>query len=144
MKKKDILLADDDPRDVELTTAALMEHKISNKIVVARDGVEALDYLLCRGAYEDRNKGNPLLILLDLKMPKIDGLEVLKVVKENPNLKSIPVVMLTSSEEEKDVVKSYDLGGNAYVVKPVEFEDFVSVVKRIGLFWILTNHSPAD
>ncbi len=144
MTKKEILLADDDPRDVELTTAALMEHKISNKIAVVRDGVEALDYLYCRGKYENRTTGNPLLVLLDLKMPKVDGLEVLKAVKEDATLKSIPVVMLTSSEEEKDVVKSYDLGGNAYVVKPVEFEAFVSVVKRIGLFWILTNQPPSD
>lgn len=139
MEKKQILLADDDPRDVELTVAALMEHNIGNKIIVVRDGAEALDYLLRRGTFENRVAGNPILILLDLKMPKVDGLEVLKAVKENSKLKHIPVVILTSSEEERDVVKSYDLGVNAYVVKPVEFEGFVNVVKRIGLFWILTN-----
>jgi CheY-like chemotaxis protein len=138
-----ILLAEDNPLDIELTLAALREHGLTNEIVVARDGVEALDYLYRRNQYAGRPAGHPLLILLDLKMPRVDGLEVLRQIKHDAGLRFIPIVMLTSSREEQDIVESYNLGANAYVVKPVAFEAFVGVVKQIGLFWILINEPPA-
>lgn len=144
MDSKKILLIEDNMNDVELTLAALGEHHLSNRVDVVRDGVEAIDYLYKRGAYSDRSDGNPLVVLLDLKMPRMDGLEVLKRVKGDASLKSIPVVMLTSSREEQDVVESYKLGVNAYVVKPVAFNDFVDVVKQLGLFWVLINEPPPD
>ena|SRR5579884_2334868 len=137
-----ILLAEDNPHDVELTLAALAEHNFANEVVVVRDGAEALDYLYRRGQYADRPAGHPAVALLDLKMPKVDGLEVLRVVKSDEDLKGIPVVMLTSSREESDLVRSYRLGVNAYVVKPVEFEQFVDAVKEIGVFWALLNETP--
>jgi CheY-like chemotaxis protein len=137
-----ILLVEDDPHDVELTLAALAEGRVTNEIVVARDGEEALDYLYRRGAHESRRAENPIVVLLDLKLPKIDGLEVLKRVKTEPALKNVPVVMLTSSREERDVLTSYDLGANGYVVKPVGFQDFVEAVKEVGLFWVVINQSP--
>lgn len=140
---KDILLADDDPKDVELTLIAMDEYKLANQVVVVSDGAEALDYLYRRGKYAERTEGNPLVVMLDLKMPKVDGLEVLKQVKSNPALKTIPIVILTSSRVEQDIIESYNLGVNAYVVKPVAFEKFLEVVKRISLFWILTNEYPA-
>lgn len=140
---KDILLADDDPKDVELTLIAMDEYKLANQVVVVSDGAEALDYLYRRGKFAERAEGNPLVVMLDLKMPKVDGLEVLKQVKSNPVLKTIPIVILTSSRVEQDIIESYNLGVNAYVVKPVAFEKFLEVVKRISLFWILTNEYPA-
>jgi CheY-like chemotaxis protein len=141
-KLDSILLVEDDPRDVELTLAALAESHLTNGIAVVRDGEEALDYLYRRGAYASREKGNPAVVLLDLKLPKIDGLEVLKQVKSDPNLNTIPVVMLTSSREEQDLVRSYNSGTNAYVVKPVDFGDFIDAIKRLGLFWAVVNHPP--
>ena len=139
---KAILLADDNPRDVELTLAALGEHNLANDVIVASDGAEALDYLFHRGRYSSRAKGNPAVILLDLKMPKVDGLQVLQAIKSDNQLKSIPVVVLTSSREEGDLVKSYELGVNAYVVKPVDFTEFVQAVSELGVFWALINERP--
>ena len=144
MGTKDILLVEDDPRDVELTLAALKEYNLANRIVVARDGAEALDYLYRRGAYADRATGHPVVVLLDLKMPKVDGLEVLRQVKKDPALKIIPVVVLTSSDQDKSIIESYGLGVNAYVVKPVAFDKFVGVVKQLCMFWVLTNEPPPD
>jgi CheY-like chemotaxis protein len=142
METKDILLVEDDIRDVELTLAALEEYNLANRVVVARDGAEALDYLYRRGAYADRTANHPVIVLLDLHMPKIDGLEVLRQVKRDPVLKIIPIVVLTSSDQ--DIVESYDLGVNAYVVKPVAFDGFVEAVKQLSLFWILTNEPPPN
>lgn len=137
-----ILLVEDDQNDVDLTLAAFRRNRISNEISVLRDGAEALDYLHSSGHYEGRSTGNPSLILLDLKLPKVDGLEVLSDIKKDPCLRTIPTVMLTSSREESDLVKSYDLGANAYVVKPVDFMDFVEAVREIGLFWAVLNQPP--
>jgi len=137
-----ILLVEDDPHDVELTLSALTENHLTNEIVVARDGAEALDYLYRRGVYQSREARNPAVILLDLKLPKVDGLEVLKQIKADPNLKMVPVVMLTSSREEQDLVESYNSGSNAYVVKPVGFRDFVQAVREVGLFWTVINQPP--
>ena len=137
-----ILLIEDDPRDVELTLTALEEYNLANEVVVARDGVEALDYLHCRGNFIGRPGGNPAVMLLDLKLPKIDGLEVLQQVKSDEKLKMIPVVVLTSSREEKDMVASYRLGVNAYVVKPVDFHEFVNAIKELGVFWAVINEPP--
>jgi CheY-like chemotaxis protein len=137
-----ILLAEDSENDVELTLAALAEHGLVNQVDVARDGEEALDYLFRRRVYAGRTPGNPIVLLADLKMPKVDGLEVLRQVKSDPALKGIPVVMLTSSREEGDLLRSYELGVNAYVVKPVEFSDFVAAVSRLGGFWALVNETP--
>ncbi len=137
-----ILLAEDDPKDVELTLFALEESKFANEVVVVRDGAEALAYLHREGEYRLRPEGNPAVILLDLKMPKVDGLQVLREIRGNPALKMIPVVILTSSREERDLVESYNLGANAYVVKPVDFNEFVSAVKQIGLFWAVINEPP--
>ena len=139
---KNILLAEDNTRDVELTLRALKENNLANQVVVVRDGVETLDYLYMRGKYQTRPKGNPAVLLLDLKMPKLDGLEVLKAVRADTGLKFIPIVMLTSSREEKDVVDSYHLGVSAYVVKPVNFGDFVTAVKDLGAFWGVINEPP--
>ena len=137
-----ILLAEDNPNDVELTLAAFRENHLLNEVVVIRDGAQTLDYLYKRNAYAGRANGNPGLILLDLKMPKVDGVEVLRQVKHDPHLRSIPVVMLTSSREEQDLVNSYNLGVNAYVVKPVSFDDFVKAVKVLGQFWVVVNEPP--
>ena len=139
---KRILLAEDNPNDVELTLTALAEHNLANEVVVVRDGAEALDYLYCRGEFKLRQEENPAVVLLDLKMPKVDGLEVLRKIKGDPALKSIPVVVLTSSREEKDLVTSYDLGVNAFVVKPVDFRQFVEAVKQLGVFWAVVNEVP--
>ena len=137
-----ILIAEDNANDAELTMVALQKNRLSNEIIVVRDGAEALDYLYCRGAYADRRDGHPALVLLDLKMPKVDGIEVLRQVKSDPALKHIPVVILTSSREEQDLVRSYDLGVNAYVVKPVAFADFMEAVKLLGGFWAVVNEPP--
>jgi CheY-like chemotaxis protein len=139
---KGILLAEDNVRDVELTLDALGEHNLANEVVVVHDGAEALDYLYHRGRFKMRGDGNPAVILLDLKMPKVDGLEVLRTIKNDETLKMIPVVMLTSSREEQDLVESYKLGVNAYVVKPVSFHDFVGAVKQLGAFWAVLNEPP--
>jgi DNA-binding response OmpR family regulator len=139
-----ILLVEDDRKDVELTLAAFSENNICNDVVVVRDGVEALDYLYRRGNYRGRIACHPLVILLDLKLPKLNGIQVLQNLKEDPQLKSVPVVMLTSSREESDVIRSYDLGVNAYVVKPVDFNEFSNAIKEIGLFWTVVNHPPRN
>jgi|ERR1700733_97224 DNA-binding response OmpR family regulator len=137
-----ILIVEDDPNDVELTLTALDEYNLANEVVVTRDGEEALDYLYCRGNFQTRSSENPAVLLLDLKLPKRDGLEVLQQIKSDEKLKVIPVVVLTSSHEEKDVVASYKLGVNAYVVKPVDFHEFVNAVKELGVFWAVINESP--
>jgi CheY-like chemotaxis protein len=137
-----ILLAEDSENDVELTLAALAGNRVANEVVVVRDGREALDYLDGQGTYAGRAPEHPALILLDLKMPKVDGIEVLRHVKSSPTLRTIPVVMLTSSREEQDVVRSYDLGVNAYVVKPVDFNAFMDAVKVLGQFWAVLNEPP--
>lgn len=139
---KNILLAEDNANDVELTLEALAEHNLANQVVVVRNGAEALDYLYYRGKFKQRPEGNPIFVLLDLKMPKVDGLEVLQQIKADEELNMIPVVMLTSSREERDLLKSYKLGVNAYVVKPVDFYAFVDAVKEIGAFWGIINESP--
>jgi CheY-like chemotaxis protein len=141
---KRILLAEDSPNDVELTIAALHANHVANEVVTVRDGAEALDYLYRRGAYATREPGLPALLLLDLKMPKVDGLEVLRVVKTDPTLRNLPVVVLTSSREEQDLVRSYDLGVNAYVVKPVAFPNFLEAVRTVGAFWAVLNEIPAE
>ena len=137
-----ILLVEDDPKDVELTLTALEAYNLANEVVVTRDGEEALDYLYCRGNFETRTQDNPAVLLLDLKLPKVDGLEVLQQIKSDEKLKLIPVVVLTSSHEEKDVVASYKLGVNAYVVKPVDFHQFVEAIKELGVFWAVINEPP--
>jgi len=139
---KRILLVEDDPKDVELTLTGLAEYNLANEVVVARDGEEALDYLHRRGNYQTRSNGNPAVMLLDLKLPKVNGFEVLQQVRGNDNLKMIPVVVLTSSREERDHVQSYKLGVNAYVVKPVDFHQFVNAVKELGAFWGVINEPP--
>jgi CheY-like chemotaxis protein len=139
---KRILLAEDNPNDVELELEALSVNNLANEVVVVSDGEEVMEYLYCQGKYENREPGNPAVILLDLKMPKIDGLEVLKQIKENESLRAIPVVVLTSSREEKDLVESYKLGVNAYVVKPVDFKQFITAVSGLGLFWAVINEPP--
>jgi CheY-like chemotaxis protein len=139
---KRILYAEDSPADVELTMSALEEHRLANEVVVVADGREALDYLYRKGAFADRDKGNPAVVLLDLKMPRVDGLEVLRQVKGDPELRAIPVVILTSSREERDLIESYRLGVNAYVVKPVDFVQFVAAVREVGMFWAVVNEPP--
>ena len=133
---KPILLVEDNPNDLELTLVALERSQLANDVVIKRDGAEALDYLLQRGDY------NPAVMLLDLKLPKVDGLEVLKTVRETPALRSIPVVMLTSSREEPDLVRAYEMGVNAYVVKPVDFKEFVAAISDLGIFWAVLNEPP--
>jgi CheY-like chemotaxis protein len=135
-------MVEDDAKDVELSLTALEDYNLVNEVVVAHDGEEALDYLYCRGAYQTRGGENPAVILLDLKLPKVDGLEVLKQIKSDEKLKLIPVVVLTSSKEEKDMVASYKLGVNAYVVKPVDFHEFVNAIKELGAFWAVINEPP--
>jgi CheY-like chemotaxis protein len=137
-----ILMVEDDPKDVELTLMALEEYHLANEVVVTRDGEQALDYLYCREEYKTRPSGNPAVMLLDLKLPKVDGLEVLKQIKSDGALRMIPVVVLTSSNEEKDMVASYKLGVNAYVVKPVDFHEFVNAIKELGVFWAIINEPP--
>jgi DNA-binding response OmpR family regulator len=137
-----ILMVEDDPNDVELTMTALAEYNLANEVVVTRDGAEALDYLYCRGSFANRTNDNPAVLLLDLKLPKIDGLQVLKQIKSDDKLRMIPVVVLTSSREERDMVASYRLGVNAYVVKPVDFHEFVNAIKELGIFWAVINQPP--
>jgi CheY-like chemotaxis protein len=137
-----ILMVEDDPKDVELTLSALEEYNLVNEVVLARDGQEALDYLYCRGQFSTRLHDNPAVILLDLKLPKVDGLEVLNRIKSDERLKMIPVVVLTSSREERDMMRSYQLGVNAYVVKPVDFHEFVNAVRELGVFWAVINQPP--
>ena len=137
-----ILVVEDDPRDVELTLTALDEYKLANEVVVARDGKEALDYLHCREQFASRPDESPAVILLDLKLPKVNGLEVLQQIRSDKRLKMIPVVVLTSSHEERDMLTSYQLGVNAYVVKPVDFHEFVNAVKELGMFWAVINQPP--
>lgn len=139
---KRILLVEDDPRDVELTLESLAAYNLANEVFVAIDGEEALDYLYHRGNFKTRPNGNPAVILLDLKLPKVDGMEVLRQIRSDENLKMIPVVILTSSREEKDWIESYSLGVNAYVVKPVDFHEFVKAVKDLGAFWAVINEPP--
>jgi len=140
---KTILLAEDNPRDVELTIEALKEHNLANQVVVVHDGVEVMEYLNYEGKFKDRKKGNPVVLLLDIKMPRMDGLEALEAIRSNEKLKMLPVVMLTSSRQEPDLKKCYALGVNAYVVKPVEFKDFLDAVKHIGVFWAILNENPS-
>lgn len=139
-----ILLAEDDPKDAELTLAALAEHNLANKVAKVRNGEEALDYLYRRGKFATRPVGNPIFMLLDLKMPKVNGLEVLRQIKSDPELKMMPVVMLTSSREAPDLIECYKLGVNAYVVKPVDFHDFITAVKELGVFWAAINEPPPN
>jgi CheY-like chemotaxis protein len=141
---KTILLAEDNPNDVELTMTALAELNLANPILAVKDGVEAMEYLRCEGKYKVRKKGNPAVILLDIKMPRMDGIEVLQIIRNDPALKLIPVVMLSSSREEPDLKKCYELGSNAYVVKPVDFKDFMMAVKNLGVFWALINELPPE
>jgi CheY-like chemotaxis protein len=137
-----ILMVEDDPKDVELTLTALEEYNLVNEVVVVRDGQEALDYLYCQGHFAARPHDHPAVILLDLKLPKVDGLEVLNRIKSDEHLKMIPVVVLTSSREERDMMRSYRLGVNAYVVKPVDFHEFVNAVRELGVFWAVINQPP--
>ena len=137
-----ILIFEDDPNDVELTLTALADYNLANEVVITRDGQQALDFLYRRGEFSTRSGDNPAVILLDLKLPKVGGLEVLQQIKSDEALKMIPVVVLTSSHEEKDMVKSYSLGVNAYVVKPVDFHEFVNAVKELGVFWAVVNEPP--
>jgi CheY-like chemotaxis protein len=141
---KNILLVEDDPQDAELTLAAMEEHHLANKVAVVRDGEKALDYLYRRGEFKTREGGNPILVLLDLKMPKVHGLEVLKIIKADEHLKMIPVVALSSSREVPDLVGCYKHGVNAYVVKPVDFAEFVKVVGHLCIFWAAINEPPPD
>jgi len=139
----EILLVEDNPNDVELTLRVLKKNNISNRLHVVRDGAEALEFIFCTGAYADRDiKNGPKVVLLDLKLPKVDGLEVLRQIKADPRTKTIPVVVLTSSREERDVVQSYHLGVNSYIVKPVDFEQFTEAVRQLGLYWLLLNEPP--
>ena len=139
---KRILLAEDNAADLELTLEALGQSRLANEVDVVRDGADALDYLFRRGAYASRPEGNPAVVLLDLKMPKVDGLQVLRQVKADERLRTVPIVMLTSSREEQDLVESYRLGVNAYVVKPVDFGRFIEAVKQLGMFWAVVNEPP--
>jgi CheY-like chemotaxis protein len=141
---KTILLAEDNPKDVELTLEALAEHNLANHVTIVKDGVEAMEYLRCEGKYKNRKKGNPAVLLLDIKMPRMDGIEVLKAIRNDPLLKMLSVVMLTSSREEPDLKKCYELGVNAYVVKPVDFKDFIEAVKQVGIFWAVINELPPE
>jgi CheY-like chemotaxis protein len=137
-----ILMVEDDPNDVELTLTALAEYNLANEVVVTRDGAEALDYLHCRGNFAGRATDNPAVLLLDLKLPKVDGLQVLEEIKADDKLRVIPVVVFTSSREERDMVASYRLGVNAYVVKPVDFHEFVNAIRELGVFWAVINQPP--
>lgn len=139
---KPILLVEDNPHDLELTLIALERSQLANEVIVVRDGADALDYLHTRGTFATREQGNPAVVLLDLKLPKVDGLEVLAGIRGSAALKSIPVVMLTSSREEQDLIRSYELGVNAYVVKPVDFQEFVRAIADLGIFWAVLNEPP--
>ena len=142
MELKTILLAEDNPKDVELTMEALNDFNLANKVEVVYDGVQALEYLRYEGKYKKRKPGNPAVVLLDIKMPRLDGIQVLQAIRNDPKLKFLPVVMLTSSREERDLIQTYTLGVNAYVVKPVDFKEFIEAVKLVGGFWALVNERP--
>jgi two-component system, response regulator len=143
MEDKMILLVEDNPDDEALTIRALKKNNIGNRLVIVRDGVEAIDFLFCTGPYKDRDpKDIPQVVLLDLKLPKIDGLEVLRRIRENPVTRLLPVVILTSSKEEQDILVGYKLGANSYVRKPVDFDQFVEAVRQLGLYWLVLNESP--
>ena len=139
---KSILLAEDNPQDAELIMEALNEHKLVNRVTLVKDGVEAMEYLRCEGKYKERTPNNPAVVVLDIKMPRMDGIEVLRAIRSDPALKLTPVVMLTASREEQDLIRSYELGSNAYVVKPVKFSDFIGAVKQLGIFWAILNELP--
>lgn len=139
---KPILLVEDNPKDLELTLLALEKSNLANEVVSVRDGEEALDYLFQRGAYADRPRGNPAVVLLDLKLPKIDGIEVLAQIKADARTRSVPVVMLTTSRQEQDLTRSYQLAVNAYVVKPVDFKEFLAAIEGLGVFWAVLNEPP--
>ncbi len=139
---KPILLVEDNPKDLELTLIALEKSHLANEVVIARDGAEALDYLLYREAHANRPRGNPAVVLLDLKLPKIDGMQVLETIRKTPELDTLPVVMLTSSREEKDLVRSYQLRVNAFVIKPVDFREFIDAIRDLGIFWAVLNEPP--
>ncbi len=138
----EILLVEDNPADAELTMRALKKRKLANNLVWVQDGEEALDFIYCRGRYTGRTNGTPKLILLDLKLPKVDGIEVLRTLKADARTRTVPVVMLTSSQEERDIVESYQLGVNSYIVKPVDFDKFLEMVSQVGLYWSLMNKVP--
>ena len=142
VRLKSILLVEDDPKDIELTLGSLEEYNLANEVFVARDGAEALDYLYRRGQFADYPNGNPAVILLDLKLPKVDGFEVLKTIRSDDKLKLIPVTILTSSREDNDLIQSYKLGVNAYIVKPVDFHQFTDAIKKLGIFWAVLNEPP--
>ena len=144
LEVKKILIVDDDPNDVELCITALAENNLANEVIVAEDGVEALDYLYQRGRYADYEKGNPAVILLDIKMPRMNGIEVLKHIRSDSDFRLIPVIMVTSSREEKDLVESYKLGANSYVVKPVDFSQFINAMKVLGQYWVVINQLPSS
>ena len=144
MQLKRILIVDDSPKDVELTTAALAEKNLANIVDIAEDGEEAIEYLNKRGKYADYEKGNPAVILLDIKMPKINGIEVLKYIRSEPKYRLIPVIMVTSSREERYLVQSYNLGANAYVVKPVDISQFINAISTLGQFWAVINQQPSS
>jgi CheY-like chemotaxis protein len=144
-KAVEILLVEDNPNDLELALRALRKHHLANRIEVARDGAEALEFLFCRGAYAHRDpKNGPKVILLDLKLPLVDGLEVLREIKADPRTRTIPVVVLTSSSQDRDIVESYNLGASSYIVKPVDFEQFTEAVRQLGFYWLLLNHVPTS
>lgn len=142
MNSVEILLVEDNPNDLELTLRALRKNKVANDIQIAVDGEEAVQFLFREGKFADRPEGNPQMVLLDLKLPKIDGMEVLRRLRTDVGTRSIPVVVLTSSREERDIVESYNLGVNSYVVKPVEFDKFISAVSEVGMYWLLLNQQP--
>jgi CheY-like chemotaxis protein len=142
-KQVDILLVEDNPNDAELAIRALKRHNLANNLVLVHDGEEALDFMFCRGRYQERNQSDrPRLVLLDLKLPKVDGLEVLKALKSDQRTRITPIVVLTTSKEERDLLRSYDLGANSYIVKPVDFEKFTEAVKDLGLYWLVLNELP--
>lgn len=143
-KLRRILLAEDNENDLELTLTALREKNVANEVVIVRDGAQAWDYLCAQGTYAGRGEGNPAVVLLDLKMPKVDGLELLRRMRQDVRFRAVPVVVLTSSREERDIVQSYQLGVNAFVVKPVAFDEFIEAVKNLGLFWAVLNEPPPD
>lgn len=143
MSEVEILIVEDNPNDAEMALRALRRNNLTNNVLGVGDGEEALDFIYCRGAFEKKDPCLlPKIILLDLKLPKVDGLEVLRVMKNDPEKKSIPIIVLTSSKEEKDIVASYQLGVNSYIIKPVEFEKFVEAVRDVGLYWLLLNEPP--
>ena len=143
-KLRTILFAEDNPKDVELTLEALSDYNLANNIIVVKDGVEVMEYLRYEGEFSQRPRGNPAVLLLDIKMPRMDGIEVLRTIRNEADLKRLPVVMLTSSREEQDLIQSYELGVNAYVVKPVDFKDFMEAIKQLGAFWAIINELPPE